>query len=86
MRKPAEWMTPLDDRILEALNAGLVLSPSIIAYNIEKSREAVSRRLSELADRDLVNRIERGKYEITDRGRAYLEGELTKVDLENSEA
>jgi len=84
MRKPAEWMTPLDDRILEALNAGLVLSPSIIAYNIEKSREAVSRRLSELADRGLVRRVERGKYEITDRGRAYLKGELEAEDLEDT--
>lgn len=76
MRKPAEWMTPMDDRILEALDAGLILSPAIIAYNIGKSREAVGRRLIELADAELVERVDRGRYEITSRGQSYLQGEL----------
>ena len=76
-------MTPMDDRVLEVLDAGLVLSPTIIAYNIDKSREAVGRRLSELSEAGLVNRIERGRYEITDRGRAYLAGELDVEELED---
>lgn len=81
MRKPADWMTPLDDRILEVLeSAGLVLSPAIIAYNLDKSREAVSRRLSELADHGLVTKVERGKYKITDQGSGYLEGEFDATD------
>lgn len=77
MRKPGEWMQPLDDRILEVLDSsGLVLTPAVIAYNLEKSRGAVSRRLSELAEYGLVDRVERGKYEITDRGAAYLAGQF----------
>lgn len=84
MRQPADWMTPMDDRVLEVLNAGLVLSPTIIAYNIDKSREAVGRRLSELSDAGLVNRIERGRYEITDRGREYLAGEIDADELEGA--
>ena len=82
MRQPADWMTPMDDRILEVLNAGLILSPTIIAYNIDKSREAVGRRLSKLSEAGLIKRIERGRYEITERGRAYLTGELDASDLE----
>lgn len=68
---------PIDDRILEILDfTDLVLSPSIIAYNIGKSREEVSRRLAELVDKGFVSRVERGKYEIEVRGSEYLNGNL----------
>jgi predicted transcriptional regulator len=81
-RKPARWMQlPIDDRILEALyESQMILSPSVIAKNIDKSREEVSRRLSELVDRGLVDRVERGYYEITDAGEEYVEGELDLSD------
>ncbi|MDQ2049483.1 MarR family transcriptional regulator [Natronolimnohabitans sp. A-GB9] len=76
IRSPPEWMTPMDGHILQTLEtAGLVLTPSLIARNIDRSRGAVSRRLNELAEHGLVKRVDRGKYEITDRGRRYLEGE-----------
>jgi predicted transcriptional regulator len=82
MRKPGDWMQPMDDRILEALqSSGLILSPSIIAYNIDRSREAVSRRLSELSDYGMVDRVDRGKYEITGQGERYLEGEIDVNEL-----
>lgn len=68
---------PIDDRILEVLqSSGLVLSPSIIAYNIDKSREEVNRRLSELVEYGLVDRVERGKYRIAKLGEKYLAGDL----------
>ncbi|MFC7139262.1 MarR family transcriptional regulator [Halosimplex aquaticum] len=83
MRQPADWMQPMDERILEALQScGLVLSPSIIAYNIDKSREAVGRRLSELSDFGLVERVDRGKYIITTEGEDYLNGDLNASELE----
>lgn len=83
MRQPADWMQPMDERILEALQScGLVLSPSIIAYNIDKTREAVGRRLSELSDYGLVERVEHGKYRITTKGEQYLVGDLDASDLE----
>lgn len=77
LRHPGEWMVPLDDEILELFHSvHLVLTPAIIAYNLDRSREEVNRRLSELVDRDLVNRVERGKYHITTLGEEYLRGEL----------
>lgn len=82
MRKRADWMTPMDDRILELLqSAGIVLSPSIIAFNLDVSREAVNRRLKELAAYGLVIYVERGKYEISEAGQKYLEGELDAMEL-----
>lgn len=65
MRQPANWMRPMDDRILEVLQmAGIPLSPSIIAYNIDMSREAVNRRSAELAERGLVEKIKCSRHEI----------------------
>jgi predicted transcriptional regulator len=77
VRRSEEWMRPIDDRILEACDAsGFVLTPAVIAYNIEYSREEVNRRLGELERRSFVERVERGKYRITERGRRYLVGPL----------
>lgn len=82
MRHPPEWMQmPTDDRILEVLNTGLRLTPAVIAENIGKSRQHVTRRLSALTEHDLIDRPKRGYYEITDRGMGYLEGDLTAEDL-----
>jgi len=67
---------PIDERILEALAQGLVLSPAVIALNIDKSRSEVNRRLSELVGIGLVERVKRGYYEITDAGDQYLSGDL----------
>lgn len=83
-RDPPRWMQlPIDDRIIEVLSSsGLTLSPSIIAYNIGKSREEVNRRLSELVRRGLVEKEKRGYYSIEPRGEKYLEGE---IDFDDSE-
>ena len=74
---------PTDDRILEALEGGLRLTPAVIAENIDKSRTHVSRRLSELVDNGLVEKPKRGYYQITDRGHEYLVGDLDADDLED---
>jgi DNA-binding transcriptional ArsR family regulator len=77
LRHPGEWMVPMDDELLELFHSvDLVLTPSIIAYNIDRSREEVNRRLSELEEHGLVERVERGKYRITDLGERYLLGTL----------
>lgn len=77
IRQPADWMTPMDDSILELFHSSeLILTPAIIALNIDLSREEVNRRLSKLEAHGLVERVERGKYRTTDRGEQYLRGEL----------
>lgn len=86
MRKPGEWMQlPTDERVLELLSSGMMLSPQVIAKNIEKSRSHVSRRLAVLVDAGFVTRVERGYYEITDRGEAYLNGTLDASEFEPDE-
>ena len=76
---------PIDERILEALaSSGMILSPSVIAINIDKSRSQVNRRLSTLVEYGLIDRVKRGYYEITDAGNAYLTGDLDASELEPS--
>jgi len=84
MRQPASWMQlPIDDRILESLDSsGMILSPSVIAINIDKSRDEVNRRLSTLVEHELVTRVRRGYYEITDHGQQYLNGDLDLTDVD----
>jgi predicted transcriptional regulator len=77
---------PVDERILEALDtSGMILSPSVIAINIDKSRSEINRRLATLVDYGLVTRVKRGYYEITDDGRTYLEGDLDATELSGPE-
>lgn len=77
LRSSADWMVPMDERILELLHVhDLVLTPAVIARNLGYSREAVNRRLATLADRGLVERVEKGKYCSTSLGDAYLLGRL----------
>ena len=87
MRRPrVSWMTQADDRILETLaDSGLTLSPRVLAANTDYSRHYISARLGELRDADLVDRVDEGLYVISDRGLAYLEGELDAEALENEE-
>ncbi len=75
VRNPEEWMRPMDERILEVFHSSrLVLTPAIVAYNIDYSKKAVNRRLTELADHDFVERVDRGKYRMTEIGEHYLQG------------
>lgn len=74
---------PTDDRILEALESGLRLTPAVIGENIGRSRQHVTRRLSELTERGFVEKPKRGYYEITDLAREYLAGEVDADDLED---
>lgn len=77
IRRPADWMTPMDDEILNVFHgAELILTPSVIAVNTGYSRKEVNRRLIELAEHGLVDKIERGKYQLTRRGERYLRGQL----------
>lgn len=71
-RRP-DWMTDMDLEILGVLDKGLTLSPSIIAENIDRSRVGVNRRLNTLQASGVVEKVDRGKYQITDQGVKFLE-------------
>lgn len=82
-RPRVSWMTRADDRILETLSeSNLILSPHVLAVNTDYTRQHITNRLSKLTEAKLVEKVDTGLYKITDRGRAYLTGELDAEELE----
>jgi len=54
---------------------GHILTPAIIAENTDRSRGAVSRRLKTLEAGGFVEKIDRGKYTITEDGAFAMTGD-----------
>lgn len=81
-------MTRADDAILEFLlnegNQPLIANPSTVEANIDYKISHVRRRLRALQDGGLVeyHDKDRGLYQISDQGRAYLAGKIDAEDLE----
>jgi len=76
-------MNQTDDRILDLLEESeLILSPAVMAKNLEYSRSWVSERTGKLVDAGLVEQVDDGYYRISDLGRSYLAGELEADQLE----
>jgi predicted transcriptional regulator len=86
----AEWMTPVDRDILERLwnegNRELRLTPGMIAENVDWGDQAVREHVLELRDHGLIEHVDqdRGVYQLSDRGRAWLNGNLDTEELEEN--
>ncbi|WP_423998172.1 MarR family transcriptional regulator [Halorubrum trapanicum] len=82
MRYAGNWMTAVDDRVLEYLSEHESGSPTKMKREgpIRYSRQQVHRRCKKLAENGLVKHLGNGVYVITDDGEAYLDGRL---DTEN---
>ncbi|MFB6196781.1 MAG: ArsR family transcriptional regulator [Halobacteriaceae archaeon] len=82
-RYSAEWMTIVDDRILEYIYEEGSGSPTqMTEEGIKASQPHISRRCSKLANHGLLVHLGNGVYQITEDGEAYLEGELDASELE----
>ena len=76
-------MNQTDDRILDLLaDSDLILSPAVIAINLDYTRNWVSRRVSKLEGAGLIESINGSYYRITETGREYLSGEVDAEALE----
>ena len=94
MRPRVEWMTGHDDSILEYLDEhDVALPPRGLEINLNRedvsiSYRTINRRLKELQDADLVQKIDdkSGYYAITQKGREYLSGELDASELDRDDS
>lgn len=88
MRKTADWMSqPADDRILEVIREEGNMTPLALSRDGEVSRIDIGRkwageRCRDLAKHGLLNRLDKGLFGITDKGRAYLDEDLDASELE----
>jgi predicted transcriptional regulator len=79
-------MTHADDTILEFFEEhSIALPPSAVAYNVDFSNTQIRNRMRRLAEAELLEKVDdkKGYYAITDRGRAYLAGDLDAEELED---
>ncbi|WP_435156765.1 hypothetical protein [Haladaptatus sp. DFWS20] len=92
MRNRASWMNKATDPVLELLaDTGYALPSGVIYYNLshkeqtDVSRRTVLRALDPLKKHGLVKIADETEtyYEITDKGRKYLSGELDAEKLES---
>nr|WP_241431013.1 winged helix-turn-helix domain-containing protein [Halorubrum kocurii] len=83
-------MTHADDTILEFLlndgNKPLNASPTFVEANIDYKISHIRSRMRKLHEAGLVEYYDenRGLYQITDLGRAYLAGEIDADELEDA--
>jgi len=86
MRRPrVDWMTQADDRILETFeDTELILTPAVLAKNLDYTRNYISDRCRVLFDADLLAKDGEGFYYITERGRDYLDGQISADELEDT--
>lgn len=85
VRQPAEWMQPVDDRILELFREHGNLTPAAVEKFGGPSSSHASRRCKKLARYGLLEQIVTGLYELTEEGEAYLDEDLDASELEPTE-
>jgi DeoR/GlpR family transcriptional regulator of sugar metabolism len=90
-RKPADWMGPAHDRILEALREDGNLTPRALSREADINRVDIRRDYSgdclrELAKAGLVDQIGRGLYSINEAGKQYLDGDLDASELDPTDS
>jgi len=87
MRPLVSWMTKSDPAILEFFEEqDIAMAPAVVSFNVGGvSHPTVKRRMPILADHGLLERVEgkRGYYQITEKGSAYLAGDLDASELED---
>ncbi len=71
-------MTIVDDRVLEFIRENEHGSPKQMKEEgpIPYSRQYIARRCKKLAEHGLLQHVGNGVYVITERGEAYLDGDL----------
>ncbi|WP_207589859.1 MarR family transcriptional regulator [Halomontanus rarus] len=80
------WMAPVDYEIMLFFDEHAILvSPRVLAANIEYDRQYVSKRCRVLSEAGLLTAVETGLYQLTETGKTYLEGELDVSELEIDE-
>ena len=87
MRQPADWMRPMDDRILEVFREEGNMTPFALSREgliprVDTTRHYTAERCRKLVVHGMIEQLDRGLYRITDEGRAYLDEELDASTLD----
>jgi len=81
---PPDWITDLDREICGLLRHGLILTPSVLAKNLDRPRSSISRRLNTLEAGNIIEKVERGHYKMTEEGLARMVQTVSLGDIEDN--
>lgn len=83
MVERVDWMAPAHYEILSFFdNHDIIINPSSLALNIDyDSAQYLSDSCNELADAGLLVKHPGPKFELSDRGRAFLAGDVDPDEL-----
>ena len=88
MHRHVDWMVPADVSILEYMyhsrtsHGFSVQTPNTMAINTGYSNRHTSSRALALSEHDLLDRLQEGRYRLTDRGRKVVEKEIGPDELD----
>jgi Mn-dependent DtxR family transcriptional regulator len=83
VRKRADWMTRIDEEILETMRDEGNMTPQALDERFGVTAANYARdRLSEMERYGLVEKLARGLYRLTDDGRAFLDEDLDASTLD----
>lgn len=87
LRMPAEWISQADERILEYLDEETKASAEEIVKDdrVSLNQNYITQRMQVLLEGGLVERVGRGLYRITPKGRGFLAGQEDLRDVEKPE-
>lgn len=86
MVERVRWMSPIDYEILLFFEEhDIIVSPKVLALNIDYDRQYTSKRCRELTDKGILAQSGSGIYELSEKGREFLAGDLDAEELENEE-
>lgn len=87
MHHYVEWLRPSDRPIAkEIADYGGWIKPASLTLNTPYTRDHIATRCRILADHGLLERHDdAAAYRITDKGRAYLAGDLEPADLQTDD-
>jgi len=88
MHRRVSWLRRADVTILEFLHAARdargnpsIQTPVTIAANTGHPRKYVGNRCRHLVDHDMVEKVDRGQYRLSDRGEELMRGQLDLAGL-----
>lgn len=75
--KRVDWIAPIDIYILEFfVQHDVLLTPKVVALNIDYDQSYVGKRCRHLADHGLLEQEDRGVFSLAETGREYIESGL----------
>ena len=84
MVERVRWMSPIDYEILLFFDEhDIRVSPKVLGANIDYDRQYTSKRCRKLLNAGILEKDENGLYQLTEKGRKFLAGDLDAEELEN---